>query len=124
MGTSRRRWIRSRHGGRHETDRQKPRWAPYDWSKMLTWNSTSDVRRAIEELVTTRSSVSGVSEAPDRHRRGAEPPPVAATRGRPKKGSAPRGRSSRANILGTNDQDKTNDADATTQKTSRSSVSP
>ncbi|KAI2500090.1 hypothetical protein MHU86_14417 [Fragilaria crotonensis] len=113
MGTSRRRWIRSRHGGRHETDRQKPRWNA-DWSKMLTWNSTSDVRRAIEELVTTRSSVSGVSESAGQASAPArEPPPVAATRGRPKKGSAPRGRSkSSKHTNETNDQDKTNDADA------------
>ncbi|KAI2497930.1 hypothetical protein MHU86_16536 [Fragilaria crotonensis] len=85
---------------------------PYDWSKMLTWNSTSDVRRAIEELVTTRSSVSGVSESAGQASAPAREPPVAATRGRPK-GSAPRGRSkSSKHTNETNDQDKTNDADA------------
>ena len=84
---------------------------PYDWSKMLTWNSTSDVRRAIEELVTTRSSVPGVSESAGQASAPArEPPPVAAARGRPKKGSAPRGRAKSGKH--TNDQDKTNDADA------------
>ncbi|KAI2502880.1 hypothetical protein MHU86_11549 [Fragilaria crotonensis] len=87
---------------------------PYDWSKMLTWNSTSDVRRAIDELVTTRSSVSGVSESAGQASEPArEPPPVAATRGRPKKGSAPRGRArSSKHTNETNSQDKTNDADA------------
>ncbi|KAI2489102.1 hypothetical protein MHU86_25491 [Fragilaria crotonensis] len=85
---------------------------PYDWSKMLTWNSTSDVRRAIEELVTTRSSVSGVS-APDRHRRRRGATSCGSDERTPQEGSAPRGRSkSSKHTNETNDQDKTNDADA------------
>ncbi|KAI2497943.1 hypothetical protein MHU86_16549 [Fragilaria crotonensis] len=84
---------------------------PYDWSKMLTWNSTSDVRRAIEELVT-RSSVSGVSERRTGIGAGAGATSCGSDEG-PKKGSAPRGRSkSSKHTNETNDQGKANDADA------------
>ncbi|KAI2490858.1 hypothetical protein MHU86_23711 [Fragilaria crotonensis] len=99
---------------------------PYDWSKMLTWNSTSDVRRAIEELVTTRSSVSGVSESAGQASAPArEPPPVAATRDAPRKAVPQEADPSRANIL-TRLTTKTRRTTRTrtTQKTSRSSVSP
>ncbi|KAI2495232.1 hypothetical protein MHU86_19286 [Fragilaria crotonensis] len=59
---------------------------PFDWSRMLSWNSTSDVLAAINESLTTRAQVSGVSTGATREAEPAGTLPTA-TRGRPKKGS-------------------------------------
>ncbi|KAI2494816.1 hypothetical protein MHU86_19711 [Fragilaria crotonensis] len=98
---------------------------PYDWSKMLTWNSTSDVRRAIEELVTTRSSVSGVSERRTGIGAGAGHLLWQRREDAPRKAVPQEADPSRANIL-TRLTTKTRRTTRTrtTQKTSRSSVSP
>ena len=64
--------------------------------------------------MTMRSSVSSVSESAGQASAPArEPPLVALTRGRPKKGSAPRSRARSSKPTDdTHSQDKTNDADA------------
>ncbi|KAI2497773.1 hypothetical protein MHU86_16715 [Fragilaria crotonensis] len=59
---------------------------PFDWSRMLSWNSTSDVLAAINESLTTRAQVPGVSTGATREAEPAGTLPTA-TRGRPKKGS-------------------------------------
>ncbi|KAI2505215.1 hypothetical protein MHU86_9211 [Fragilaria crotonensis] len=59
---------------------------PFDWSRMLSWNSTSDVLAAINESLTTRDQVPGVSTGATREAEPAGTLPTA-TRGRPKKGS-------------------------------------
>jgi hypothetical protein len=64
---------------------------PFDWSRMLSWNSTSDVLAAINESLTTRAQVSGVSTGATRDAEPARTLPTA-TRGRPKKGSGTKNR--------------------------------
>ncbi|KAI2498222.1 hypothetical protein MHU86_16304 [Fragilaria crotonensis] len=78
--------LRRRHGGRHETGRRATHRNAFDWSRMLSWNSTSDVLAAINESLTTRAQVSGVSTGATREAEPAGTLPTA-TRGRPKKGS-------------------------------------
>ena len=64
---------------------------PFDWPRMLSWNSTSDVLAAINESLTTRAQVSGVSTGATHDAEPASTPPTA-TRGRPKKGSGTKNR--------------------------------
>ncbi|KAI2502886.1 hypothetical protein MHU86_11555 [Fragilaria crotonensis] len=67
---------------------------PFDWSRMLSWNSTSDVLAAINESLTTRAQVSGVSTGATREAEPAGTLPTA-TRGRPKKGTKHRAKPSK-----------------------------
>lgn len=66
---------------------------------MLAWNPKADVLAAINELLKTRSQVSGISTGAGHATEPASTLPMAA-RGRPKRGCGPRHRAKPSNPVG------------------------